>query len=123
MAERVARKEHFINRGLRDEEHDEAVAYCQENDCRGFAAISKNPGRFERISAFSINARLDGKVLGTGQDSSKALLTDAEREKLVAAMVAAEEAGYPMNKNDRDQAVYDIIEWRNKCNEMHLSHY
>lgn len=116
MAERAALKAHYAKRILKDKEHAEAVAYCKANGCRGFAAISKNHHKFTHITAFTINSRLDGKVVGAGQDASKSLLTDMERGLLVEAMVSAEEAGYPMNKVDRDQAVMDILEWRNKCN-------
>ena len=45
---------------------DEAVQWCKENECRGFAAIKSGLFPFIR-DARIINARLDGKVQ-TGQE-------------------------------------------------------
>ena len=47
---------------LRQEQHDEAVAFCRKEGCRGKAALSRNKGRWPDITWQTVNLRLDGKV-------------------------------------------------------------
>ena len=64
------------------EEHKAAIAYCQQNSCRGWTALRKNP-QWEHITARTINQRLDGVVANGSENWEKAILTREEEASLV----------------------------------------
>ena len=95
---------------------EQAIAYCRANDCKGKAALNHNKGAWPDIHHAAINRRLKKTPSDNASHTGNSILTAAERNDLKDAMINAAAAGHGFRPSDRNQAVLDILEWRDQCN-------
>ena len=99
----------------------EAEAYCKANKCGPNRSLTRNPQCAGLISATSLTRRLSGEVVTGKEYTANGVLTHTERTELAACLTAAGKQMCCYMLNKRNQAVLDILRYRQKLNKAPAS--
>ena len=90
---------------------EEAVKFCQENGCRGQAAL--RTGRFPLIKdRETINRRLDWKVKNGRERDYCAILSETEERSIVSFIKNKNRCMQGMNKKEVEKLILDVLRIR-----------
>lgn len=99
-------------------QHKEALQFCHENPgVKAKKCLTLNPGRWSLVSKDSLHRRLTEQVKSGFEYSSLGMLTPNERQELADCMQKAGKAGCGFNRQERDEAVVQILKYRDCINK------
>ena len=99
----------------KNEQLDEAVAWCKANNARGQAALKT--GQFPLIrDRETINRRLDGKIINGQERQYCTILTHDEEECVVTYLRNKNRCMQAVNKKELEKIILDILRIRQYAN-------
>ena len=103
------------------EQYVEADKYCRDHGhkCKKGLALARRetPGKWPVVTWHSLQRRLKGEVKTGDENAGNTMLTNREQRELAAAMAAAGKQGQAFERDERNQAVVDILLHRDKVNK------
>ena len=97
--------------------YKDAEAYCKQKKCGSKQALADNPAWKEHISHTALTRRLKGEVTTGSEWSANAVLTGMERRELAASLNSAGRQMCEFNLAERNQAIVDILLYRQALNK------
>jgi hypothetical protein len=104
-------------KNIKEATYKHAEAYCKQKKCGSKRALADNPVWKEHISHRALTRRLKGEVKTGSEWSANAVLTNTERRELAAALNSAGRQMCGFDLNERNQAVVDILLYRQALNK------
>ena len=104
-------------KNIKEATYKHAEAYCKQKKCGSKRALADNPVWKEHISHRALTRRLKGEVKTGSEWSANGVLTNTERRELAASLNSAGRQMCGFDKNERNQAVVHIRQYRQALNK------
>ena len=108
-------------RQARADIYREVEAFCKAEKCGAKRALTRNPQWVGLISATSLTRRLSVEVVTGKENITNGILTDTERTELAACLNAAGKHMCSYTLQERNEAVLNILRYRQKLNRSPAS--
>ena len=106
-----------MKKNVKEATYKDAEAYCKLHKCGSKKALKENPAWDEIISHTALTRRLKGEVKTGSEWSANAVLTNTKRRELAAALNSAGRQMCGFDLSERNQAVVDILLYRQALNK------